>query len=70
MPAHEPERLTEAEYEDYYSEALRILTTRCDSGARTGDVRAHRTSGGAAFGKALFAIAEEQITTHGHAASS
>ena len=31
MPAHEPERLTEAEYEDYYSEALRILTTKCDS---------------------------------------
>ena len=31
MPGHERERLTELEYEDYYSEALRILQYRYDS---------------------------------------
>ncbi len=31
MPDHERERLTELEYEDYYSEALRILHYKYDS---------------------------------------
>lgn len=31
MPDHERERLTEPEYEEYYSEALRILRYKYDS---------------------------------------
>jgi hypothetical protein len=31
MPDHERERLTDLDYEDYYSEALRILNYKYDS---------------------------------------